>query len=92
MKMHGHTEGISDVAWSPDSDLLASASDDKTIRIWTTEIMYNFDRVEFPGTCLKELREHSSYVFCLNFNPTSHLLVSGSYDETVRIWDVARGA
>lgn len=37
MTMIGHTEGISDIAWSSASELLASASDDKTIRIWDVE-------------------------------------------------------
>ena len=31
----GHKEGISDVAWSPDSQTIASASDDKSIRLWS---------------------------------------------------------
>ena len=35
--LSGHTEGISDVAWSPGSEYLASASDDKSIRIWEVE-------------------------------------------------------
>jgi COMPASS component SWD3 len=30
----GHKLGISDVAWSSDSRLLVSASDDKTLKIW----------------------------------------------------------
>lgn|ERR1700753_430490 len=32
--LHGHSAGISDVAWSSEGDFLASASDDKTVRIW----------------------------------------------------------
>lgn len=35
--LQGHSEGISDVAWSSDGEHLASASDDKTIRIWSLE-------------------------------------------------------
>ena len=30
----GHTKGISDIAWSSNSTLLASGSDDKTVRLW----------------------------------------------------------
>jgi COMPASS component SWD3 len=30
----GHLEGISDISWAPDSQIVASASDDKTIRLW----------------------------------------------------------
>ena len=35
--LEGHSEGISDVAWSHDGEFLASASDDKTIYIWSIE-------------------------------------------------------
>ena len=33
----GHTEGLSDLAWSNDSKYLASACDDGTIRIWSVD-------------------------------------------------------
>lgn len=35
----GHKEGISDIAWSKDGEYLASASDDKTIKIWSMEFV-----------------------------------------------------
>lgn len=77
----GHKLGISDVAWSSDSRLLVSASDDKTLKLWELS----------TGKCLKTLKGHSNYVFCCNFNPQSNLIVSGSFDESVRIWDVRTG-
>ena len=35
--LEGHAEGVSDLAWSPNGEYLASASDDKTIWIWSIE-------------------------------------------------------
>jgi COMPASS component SWD3 len=35
--LNGHTKGLSDIAWSPDSVYLATASDDHTIRIWDVD-------------------------------------------------------
>ena len=35
----GHTEGISDIAWASDGEYLASASDDKTIKLWSIELV-----------------------------------------------------
>uniref|UniRef100_A0A2K5MRH6 Uncharacterized protein n=1 Tax=Cercocebus atys TaxID=9531 RepID=A0A2K5MRH6_CERAT len=43
------------------------------------------------GEYLKTLKGHSNYVFCCNFNPQSNLTVSGSFDESVRIWNVKTG-
>ena len=41
-----------------------------------------------PQKCYKG---HTKYVFCCNFNPAANKLVSGSFDETVRVWEVATG-
>jgi WD40 repeat protein len=37
---------------------------------------------------LRSYRGHTSYVFCLAVSALNNMLVSGSYDETVRIWDL----
>ena len=97
--MTGHTEGLSDIAWSFDSELIASASDDKTVRIWSVEAVCMTPFIKVPqanygppqGKSLKTLHGHTNFVFCVNFNAASNLLVSGGFDETVRLWDVAQG-
>jgi len=79
--LHGHTRGVNDVAWSPTAEYLATASDDKSLRIWDAE----------TGAALVELRGHTNYVFSCAFSPQTNLLVSGSFDETVKLWDVRSG-
>ena len=95
--LQGHTEGISDIAWASNGEYLASASDDKSIKIWSVEEVSRLCPRTWPKNDfvqrdeVKTLNGHTNFVFCVNYNPNSNLLVSGGFDETVRIWDIARG-
>ncbi|GMH64278.1 hypothetical protein TrST_g3629 [Triparma strigata] len=77
----GHASGINDLDWSSDSRYVASASDDKNIRIWDAP----------TGMPLVELRGHTSFVFAVAFNASANLLVSGGFDENVKLWDPRTG-
>jgi U3 small nucleolar RNA-associated protein 15 len=68
------------VRWSPkESTSLMSCCDDATVRLW--DLPSEASMITFRG--------HQDYVRCGAFLPgqTTSLLVSGSYDQTVRIWD-----
>ncbi|KAK3313601.1 hypothetical protein B0H66DRAFT_483850 [Apodospora peruviana] len=80
--LEGHGSSVNSVAFSPDSNLVVSGSDDNTVKIWDVA----------TGACTKTLVGHSSYVNSVAFSPDSNLVVSGSDDSTVKIWDVATGA
>lgn len=99
---NGHAAGVSEIAFSADSAFLASASDDRTIRIWQIDL--NSASATTSGALgegvggegrgdasLRVLRGHSSAVFCVAWNPRGDLVASGGMDETVRIWDVQKG-
>jgi WD40 repeat protein len=75
--LHGHTERIACVAFTPDGRRLVSASDDKTIRIWDTE----------TGEELLTLHGHTNLVGRVLFDARGWRLASSSEDGTVRIWD-----
>ncbi|KAF1351448.1 hypothetical protein EJ07DRAFT_183822 [Lizonia empirigonia] len=79
--LEGHGDAVSSVAFSPDSSRLASASDDKTVKIWDVS----------SDECLKTLEGHSNYANSVAFSPDSSRLASASYDKTVKIWDVSSG-
>ena len=45
--------------------------------------------------CVQELRTfkgHSEYVFAVCLSADARLLVTGSYDHTAKLWDVAAGS
>ena len=69
------------VAFSPDGRLLATASRDKTARLWDPA----------TGDCLRTLTGHTSTIAEVTFSPDGRLLATASRDETARLWDPATG-
>ncbi|GBC77118.1 Microbial collagenase [bacterium HR08] len=79
--LSGHTGSVISVALSPDGKLLASGSDDQTVRLWEVA----------TGNLVRTLSGHTDWVRSVAFSPDGKLLASGSRDRTVRLWEVATG-
>ncbi|MDC0739728.1 WD40 repeat domain-containing serine/threonine protein kinase [Polyangium mundeleinium] len=75
-----HSGGINAVAVAPDGRTIATASDDRTVRVWDLE----------TGTH-KVLSGHGDEVWVAAFSPDGKLLATGGKDKSVRIWDLASG-
>ena len=81
--LRGHSLAIWSVAFTPGGDWLATASHDRTVRLWNVNwILCDVDST-FEG--------HTMYVTNLAFGCNGKWLASAAMDNTVRIWDIATG-
>ena len=91
--LSGHIGQVGSVAFSPDSQTLASGSHDQTVRLWDVANVASFKNEVTLDTMqsLKTLAGHTNVVKSVIFSPDGQTLASGSYDQTVRLWDVHTG-
>ncbi len=77
----GHELAVVAVAISPDSSFIATASKDKSIKLWELK----------TGRELRSFLGHEMTVSSVRFSPDGKHLLSGSYDKTARLWEVSSG-
>jgi len=84
-----HTDPIRDLAFSPNDTKFVTVSDDATLKIWD----FHSEAVHHGGTAEAEstITGHSWEVKSVDWHPTKGLLVSGSKDHQVKLWDPRTG-
>ena len=76
----GHKKDVYAVAFSPNGRWLASASGDKSVKLWD---VVTGREVQLFG------KPSELWSPALPFSPDGRWLASGSWDKTIKIWDVA---
>ena len=77
----GHTDSVGHLSFASGSDLLASASGDRTVPLWDVR----------AGVCTQVLEGHTGTVTGVAFLRDGSRLVSASRDGTLRLWDLSKG-
>lgn len=86
----GHTHEVFSVAFNHDGTLLVSGSGDGTAKLWQTS----------SGQCLLTCEGHEGWIRAVAMPPRPHapsgpasrsVMVTGSEDQTIKIWDLATG-
>jgi WD40 repeat protein len=80
--LKGHRSTIAGVAFSRDGTLVASGSQDNTVRVWDV-------RTGDPVSDFMPHRGPIWYTTCVAFSPDGETVVTGCDDRTARVWDVA---
>ena len=80
--LEGHDRGVNWAAFHPTLPLLASAADDRQVKLWRMS--------ETKAWEVDTLRGHANNVSCCLFHPKHDLVVSNSEDRSIRVWDVSK--
>jgi eukaryotic-like serine/threonine-protein kinase len=97
LTLRGHTDVVRSASYSPDGQRIVTASEDETAKVWDAR----------SGAEILTLKGHSAGVVSLNvpsvevpfegvnsagFSPDGSQIVTGSGDQTAKVWDARGGA
>jgi len=75
-RLEGHADEVWSVSFSPDGQLIATASSDETVKLWSRK-----------GQELTTLIGHKGIVASVSFSPDSQIIATASFDKTIKLWN-----
>ncbi|WP_172192025.1 AAA-like domain-containing protein [Microcoleus asticus] len=76
----GHQAAVKNVVFSPDGKILASASEDDTVKLWNPD-----------GILLRTLTGHGDNIWNVSFSTDGKTIASASEDATIKLWNLENG-
>ena len=81
------------VAFSPDGKTVVSGSDDKSLKVWIQwDAIDTCDDAAFLELLAEKQSAHSDCINSVAFSPDGKTIVSGSDDQTLKVWDAGASA
>jgi coronin-2 len=87
-KVAGHKQEVLDIAWNPfDDNIIASSSEDATVKIWQIPEGGLVENLTKPLLTLEGV--HQRRIGLIAWNPVAaNILLSASHDHIIAIWNL----
>jgi WD40 repeat protein len=79
--LNGHSKAILNISFSPDAELIATASEDNTVKLWRSS----------DKKLIRTLSGHKGLVFDVKFSTDGKTIATASTDTTVKLWRSSDG-
>ena len=94
--LNGHQTKIYSIEFDPTGEIIASGSTDGNIILWDVRALRdassrNSSDFVNTGKCLNTLIGHTKEVYSVAFSGDGEIIATGSFDRTVKLWDVQTG-
>ncbi len=83
---HGHTDKVTDVAWSPNGQYVASKGNDQKVQIWDTTTGSNIFTYQKNFSFFR--RSRSRTVTAIAWSPDGQRIAIADDDSTIQVWNV----
>jgi pre-mRNA-processing factor 19 len=87
-KLLGHTKKVTSVAWHDTKDIVVSASQDMTARVWSCTDSSNW---KAPWTCAHVVRKHQVEISDVSMHPLGDFFCTSSLDKSWAVHDISTG-
>ena len=79
--LKGHSSDVNSVTFSPDGQMVATGSDDRTIKLWNLTTKQE----------IRTFKGHSSWIWAIAISPDGQTIASGGADKTIKLWNLNTG-
>ena len=82
----GHTDAVTSIAYSPNGNMIATSSYDRTVKLWS---VHNKELITTFPHHKKKVNSYKRPVFSVAYSPEGDRVASGAWGRDIKVWNIS---